>query len=176
MIWGGLTGTGKMVVRRQSPGRPRRLDAVDFFNALTGPELLARTEVPRPEHREHAYALPVPSLASICYSFDPQTRVAARANLGKVGRVAVASGVPSSTSILLAQVPLKISRKGCPEEVVGLALDDLRKDPYHGRYLNISIARAQRIGIFLMTSRLSRRRSATSLRLTMMFRRAAGPC
>ena len=66
MIWGGLTGTGKMAVSRRSPERAHRLDAVDFFSALTGPELLARTEVPRPEHREHVHGRPHFAKRSSC--------------------------------------------------------------------------------------------------------------
>ena len=36
-------------------GRARRLEAVDFFNALTGPELLEKTEALLPQHREREY-------------------------------------------------------------------------------------------------------------------------
>ena len=34
----------------------RRAGAVDFFNLLTGPELLEMTETHLPEHRERLYA------------------------------------------------------------------------------------------------------------------------
>lgn len=35
--------------------RAREIDAVDFFNVLTGPELLEKTEAHLPEHRERLY-------------------------------------------------------------------------------------------------------------------------
>lgn len=41
--------------QRDIQGAIRRIDAVDFFNALTGPELLGITEAHLPEHRERLY-------------------------------------------------------------------------------------------------------------------------
>ena len=41
--------------RRRIRRRVREIDAVDFFNVLTGPELLEKTEANLPEHRERLY-------------------------------------------------------------------------------------------------------------------------
>lgn len=63
--------------QRQSPvgGQAQRLEAVDFFNMLTGPELLERTEARLPEHREQEYP-PTVTLAMFlkqALSQDPRT-------------------------------------------------------------------------------------------------------
>ena len=41
--------------RKRISRRAREIDAVDFFNVLTGPELLDKTEAYLPEHRERLY-------------------------------------------------------------------------------------------------------------------------
>jgi hypothetical protein len=41
--------------RQQINRRAQRVDAVGFFNLLTGPELLEVTESHLPEHRERLY-------------------------------------------------------------------------------------------------------------------------
>ena len=41
--------------RQQIARRARRVDAVGFFNLLTGPELFEVTEAHLPEHRERLY-------------------------------------------------------------------------------------------------------------------------
>jgi hypothetical protein len=41
--------------RKHIDRRVRKIDAVDFFNVLTGPELLETTESYLPEHRERLY-------------------------------------------------------------------------------------------------------------------------
>ena len=41
--------------RKRISRRVREIDAADFFNVLTGPELLDKTEAYLPEHRERLY-------------------------------------------------------------------------------------------------------------------------
>lgn len=41
--------------RKRISRRVREVEAVDFFNALTGPDLLDKTEAYLPEHRERLY-------------------------------------------------------------------------------------------------------------------------
>ncbi|HLF12472.1 MAG TPA: IS4 family transposase [Gammaproteobacteria bacterium] len=49
------TAFGSQQHRKNIGRRIRRINAVDFFNVLTGPELLGSTEAHLPEHRERMY-------------------------------------------------------------------------------------------------------------------------
>lgn len=63
---------------------------------------------------------------------------------------------------------------GRPEALAGLALETCAKILSTGGISTSSIARAQRIGIFLMMSRLSQSRSGRLLSLTMASPKATG--
>jgi hypothetical protein len=53
-----IDGNAKFQTQQQTKKirrRSRELEGVDFFNMLTGPELLESTEAHLPEHRERLY-------------------------------------------------------------------------------------------------------------------------
>jgi len=73
-------------------GRAERLEAVDFFNALTGPELLEKTEALLPEHREREYP-PTVALSMFLKQALSQDRSCQRAVNGWIAQC-VAEGLP----------------------------------------------------------------------------------
>jgi len=66
-------------------GQVQRLEAVDFFNALTGPELLEKTEALLPEHREREYP-PTVALAMFLKQALSQDRSCQRAVNGWIAQ------------------------------------------------------------------------------------------
>ncbi|MGH8336748.1 MAG: IS4 family transposase, partial [Gammaproteobacteria bacterium] len=76
--------------------RSQRLEAVDFFNALTGSELLEKTEALLPEHREREYP-PTVALAMFLKQALSQDRSCQRAVNGWIAQcVAEGLGPPSA--------------------------------------------------------------------------------
>lgn len=76
-------------------GRAQRLEAVDFFNALTGPELLEKTEELLPEHREREYP-PTVALAMFLKQALSQDRSCQRAVNGWIAQCVAEGLAPPS--------------------------------------------------------------------------------
>ena len=76
-------------------GRAQRLEAVDFFNALTGPELLGKTEALLPEHREREYP-PTVALAMFLKQALSQDRSCQRAVNGWIAQCVAEGLTPPS--------------------------------------------------------------------------------
>ncbi len=76
-------------------GRAQRLEAVDFFNALTGPELLEKTEELLPEHREREYP-PTVALAMFLKQALSQDRSCQRAVNGWIAQCVAEGLTPPS--------------------------------------------------------------------------------
>lgn len=55
--------------RRSIERRAKSTEAVEFFNVLTSPELLQRTEALLPEHRERLYRVLPANLHEIGFQF-----------------------------------------------------------------------------------------------------------
>ena len=94
-------------------GQVQRLEAVDFFNALTGPELLEKTEALLPEHREREYP-PTVALAMFLKQALSQDRSCQRAVNGWIAQCA-AEGLkaPSArTGRLLPGAPSRADTDG----------------------------------------------------------------
>ncbi len=94
-------------------GRAQRLEVVDFFNALTGPELLERTEALLPQHREREYP-PTVVLAMFLKQALSQDRSCQRAVNGWIAQCA-AEGLkaPSArTGRLLPGAPSRADTDG----------------------------------------------------------------
>lgn len=75
--------------------RAQRLEAVDFFDALTGPELLEKTEALLPEHREREYP-PTVALAMFVKQTLSQDRSCQKAVNGWIAQCMVEGLTPPS--------------------------------------------------------------------------------